>query len=381
MSKLLHTPLTYWHVDAGAKMAEFAGYAMPINYPTGALKEIKAVREAAGLFDISHMRPIFVEGTLAREFLNFIDTRDLSKMKIGDARYGIVCEDNGEPIDDIIVYMLANNRYMVISNASNGTRVVEHLRKVKKDYAISNEQVKITDGFGEYGFISLQGPKAERILGSVANCLVIPKKNYSCAPMLPVCGYPALVAKTGYTGEEGFEILCKKDTARKIWTKLLEVGEPLGLIPCGLASRDTLRLEAGMPLFGHEMDKDHDPITAGLGRYVDFNKHGYFLGKTALEKVRDGKTKWRTYLLAYIMEKGRIPRHGDSVYFRHDHISEYSEIGKLTSGGFSPTLGKNIAMGFSELSLFVGDEVFVQIGGKLSPATVTKLPFYKRAKK
>jgi aminomethyltransferase len=392
MSELLKTPLSHWHIANGAKMAEFAGYSMPINYPIGALKEIKAVRETAGLFDISHMRPIFVEGTLARNFLNFIDTRDLSQMKVGDAKYGIVCNNHGEPLDDIIVYLLFHDKefdsFLVISNASNGDRIVQHLREVKKEYALRNEQVKITDEFGEGGFISLQGPKAEDILAKVMHCLTIPKKYYSCRSGLP-CGYPALVAKTGYTGEAGFEILCSKEHAVEIWTKLLKVGEPFGLIPCGLAARDTLRLEAGMPLFGHEMDKDHDPITANLGRYVDFNKNGYFLGKTALEKVRDGTSKKpREYFYAFVMEKGRVPRHGDAIcakigeHLACSHLEEnVADIGKLTSAGFSPTLGKNIAMGYSIFELDIGVEVFIEISGKLYPATVTNLPFYKRAKK
>ena len=359
-------------------MAEFAGYSMPIIYPTGALKEIKAVREKAGLFDISHMRPIFVKGTLALEFLDFIDTRNLSDMKIGDARYGIVCNDLGEPLDDIIVYMLGGQSFLVISNASNGTRIVEHLRKKKTQYALSNEQVAIADGFDKYGFISLQGPNAEEILAKAMTRADIPKKYYSCGYGLPF-GYHSLVAKTGYTGEAGFEILCPKIYAIEIWTKLLDVGEPLGLIPTGLAARDTLRLEAGMPLFGHEMDKEHDPISAGLEKFVDLEKM-FFIGKDALLKIRDKKnTKPHEYFCAFIMEKGRVPRHGDIVFDMLEGWTE--EIGKLTSAGFSPTLEKNIAMGYVTMGLGIGVQVFIKIGGKLYPATVTKLPFYKRAKK
>jgi len=382
MTELLHTPLTDWHIENGAKMAEFAGYSMPISYPTGALKEIYAVRNAAGLFDISHMRPIFVEGPLARNFLNFIDTRDLSQMKVGDARYGIVCLESGEPIDDIIVYLLSgteeSERFLVIANASNGTRVYEHLRSVKRKYGIANEQVFLTDGLGKYGFISLQGPNAEEILkNAVSDISLIPKKYYSCANVR-LFDEPVLLSKTGYTGEAGFEILCPKFAAYYHWLKLLDVGEPLGLIPAGLAARDTLRLEAGMPLFGHEMDKRHDPVSAGLEKFVDFDKFGYFLGKTALKKVRDGRSgKPSEYFHSFIMEKGRVPRHGDNVYW------EYADppIGKLTSAGFSPTLGKNIAMGYIYRKFSSGSEVFIDIGGKLYPATVTKLPFYKRVKK
>ncbi|MFA5831248.1 MAG: glycine cleavage system aminomethyltransferase GcvT [Candidatus Paceibacterota bacterium] len=379
MTELLKTPLSDWHIANGAKMAEFAGYSMPINYPVGALKEIKAVREAAGLFDISHMRPIFVEGTLARNFLNFIDTRDLSQMKVGDAKYGIVCNNRGEPLDDIIVYMLGHDKYLVISNASNGDVIVKHLREVKKAYALRNEQVKITDGFGEYGFISLQGPKAEEILRYITPEWNIPKKNYSCSPSVFVGGVSTLLARTGYTGEAGFEMLFRKKSTAYLWNRILELGKKYNVLPCGLAARDTLRLEAGMPLFGHEMDKVHDPITANLGRYVDFNKNGYFLGKTALEKVRDGKAnKPREYFHAFVMEKGRVPRHGDAIYYEQE--TSFS-IGKLTSAGFSPTLQKNIAMGYVKYEYDPGEQVYVDIGGKLYPATVTKLPFYKRAKK
>jgi aminomethyltransferase len=374
MSELLKTPLTDWHVQNGAKMAEFAGYSMPISYPSGALKEIQAVRNFAGLFDISHMRPIRVDGTLAQEFLDFVDTRDLSEMKVGDAKYGIVCNDFGEPLDDIIVYMLEKENFLVISNASNGTRIVEHLRKVKIQNKLSNEQVTITDGLGKFGFLSLQGPNVEKILSGYS---LLPKKYYSCA-QVNLFGYPALVAKTGYTGEVGYEMLCSKMHAIEIWTKLLEAGVSSGLIPCGLASRDTLRLEAGMPLFGHEMDKDHDPISAGLDWAVNFGKM-YFIGKDALLKVSNGTSKKpREYFHAFVMDKGRVPRHGDLVV--QDIGGVKHKIGKLTSAGFSPTLGKNIAMGYLQWKLPIGEDVCIEISGKLYPAKITKRPFYKREK-
>ncbi len=384
MSELLKTPLSDWHKANGARMAEFAGYSMPINYPAGALKEIKAVREAAGLFDISHMRPIVVEGLSARSFLNYVDTRDLSRMKPGDALYGIACNDAGEPIDDLIVYQnpfseKERESFLVISNASNGTQVHRHLCGVKKAFDMPDEHVKIEDGLDQYGFLSLQGPNAEKILAKAIHLEeAIPQKYYSCQYAL-IFGYFALVAKTGYTGEAGFEILCDKEVTQEIWAKLLEVGEPYGLIPCGLASRDTLRLEAGMPLFGHEMDADHDPIMAGLGKYVNFEKPRYFLGKWSLKNVLEGKSsKPREYLHAFIMEKGRVPRHGDKLFLKDE---DNLKIGKLTSAGFSPTLEKNIAMGYTDRELSFDSEVLIEIGGKLYPATVTKLPFYKKAKK
>jgi len=383
MTELFKTPLTDWHIIRGAKMAEFAGYNMPINYPTGALKEIRAVRENAGLFDISHMRAITVEGCLARAFLNFVDTRNLSSLQPGDAKYGILCNQKGEPIDDIIVYMFPfsekkKERFLVIANASNGARVYEHLLSIKKEYQLLNKDVTLNDGLDEFGFISLQGPKAEVILGeAVYDKNDIPKKYYSCS-YSTLFGCLTLLTKTGYTGESGFEILCLKEDAIEIWTQILEVGTSYGLIPCGLAARDTLRLEAGMPLFGHEMDKDHDPITAGLGRYVDFNSR-YFIGKSALEKVRDWSSpKPREYFHAFIMEKGRSPRHGTEVYFS---AQSGARMGKITSAGPSPTLNKNIAMGYLDRQLPLETEVWMEIGGSFYPAKVTKLPFYKSTKK
>ncbi len=379
---LNHTPLYDWHHSHGAKMAPFAGFEMPISYPSGAVAEIKAVRTKAGLFDISHMGQIFVSGTASREFLNFVTVRDLDPLTPELARYTLACGENGFPIDDLIVYFIrplgnGEELFLVVSNASNVDKVYRFFTSVRnnyKGYLTAGETLRLSNDSSHYALLALQGPLSEKILSKVSSLEDLPKKNYSCR-YATVSGRRVLVMRSGYTGEDGFEILVPNKWAQELWEDLLECGESDGLIPCGLASRDVLRLEAGMPLYGHEIGPDHDPISAGLGRYVDTGKSP-FIGQKALEKMK--KEHSSPTLHGLTMEKGRVPRAGCDVY---DASVGGQKIGSLTSAGPSPTLELNIAMGYLNTPHAIGQEVFVEIGTKRYSAVIAKIPFYKRAKK
>jgi len=383
--KLLRTPLYDWHVSHHAKMAPFAGFEMPISYPppAGEVNEIKAVRTKAGLFDISHMGQIFVSGSAAREFLDLISVRDLSKLVPGMAKYTLACDHQGRPIDDLIIYQLpckmpkGEESFLVVSNASNYKRIFSWLKGVRKgfrDYMGPDETLRMSDDSDAYALIALQGPLSENILMGISVYDELPTKNYSCAYTF-VADYHMLVLRSGYTGEDGFEIVCPVSYAEDVWKALIDEGSNYGMLPCGLASRDVLRLEAGMPLFGHEVDADHDPVSAGLGRYVECAGRK-FIGSDALAQIKSGNVI-KPKLHAFVMEKGRIPRAGCAVLSGDGLV----KIGYLTSAGPSPTLGKNIALGYLHTSRPEGSEVLIEIGGKGYPAVVTKAPFYKAKKK
>jgi len=388
--ELLKTALHEWHVSHKATMAEFAGFDMPIRYPAGELAEIKAVRTKAGLFDISHMGQIFVFGTAARDFLNYVVTRNLYPMKVGEAKYALACNEHGYPIDDLIIYLMSaradfsldtnvyDEEMLVVVNASNVSRVYKWLRSLKlgfEDMLADWETLAIANRSEKYSLFALQGPMSETILAQITDFDKIPRKNYSCAK-LEVAGHDTIVLRSGYTGEIGFEILCHNEDAENLWDALVEVGTQYGMLPCGLAARDVLRLEAGMPLYGHEISEAHDPISAGLGRYVSFQKEK-FIGKDALLHVSKGE--WvRPKLHAFVSEKGRIPRVGCEIF---STVESHDCIGYVTSGGFSPTLGKNIALGYLWAPHDIGAEVVFEIKGIRCLAVVVASPFYRRPKK
>lgn len=380
MTALLKTPLYDWHTQNGVKMAPFSGYLMPIEYHTRAMKEALAVRNTAGLFDISHMRPIFITGPNALRFLNYIATRDLSTMSVGDARYSLVCDGWGAPLDDVIIYRLTQEKFLLVANAGNGERVFNHLTRIKNAHEhYNNYEVRLEDGFGQYGFISLQGPNAKKIIEkAVRNPSDIPEKGYTCGEIELFCGFEVFVAKTGYTGEEGFEILCKEEQTLTIWQNLLALGSHDLLFPCGLGARNILRLEAGMPLFGHELDREHGPYEAHLEKFVDIDTHR-FIGQGSLRKKLEYQAlKEREFLHGFTMPlKGRVAREECLIYIEPN---DSFLIGKITSASPSPTLEKNIAMGYMLCELDVGTEVFVKIGEEFYSMQVSSLPFYKRAK-
>ncbi len=360
------TPLHVVHERLGAAMTEFAGWRMPLRYASERTEHL-AVRHAAGLFDLSHMGEILVTGPDAGAALDYALTGHLSPMATGRARYTMICAEDGGVLDDLVVYRTAGQDFMVISNAANTGTVCAQLRSRAGKYDAS-----VRDATGEYALIAIQGPAAAGILAQ-ATVLDLGVMRYYTGAFGEVAGQRAWVARTGYTGEDGFEVFCDAADAGQIWDALAESGAPAGLIPAGLAARDTLRLEAGMPLYGNELGPDVTPFEANLGRVVKFGKPGDFVGREALAaRAAAGP---RQLLTGLIIGSRRIPRHGYQV------LAGGQSCGTVTSGAPSPTLGVPIAMAYVDVAAAAADlEFAVDIRGEAVPATVTDLPFYRRSK-
>jgi aminomethyltransferase len=358
------TPLLDRHAALGAKIVEFAGWLMPIQYG-GILEEHRAVRAAAGLFDLSHMGELVVEGPEAGDALAAALITDPPALTVGRAHYSMICEPDGGVIDDLIVYRLAPDRFMVVANASNAAVVSDALAE-----RLSGRQAILDDRSLATGLVAIQGPRALEI-ASPLTAIDLDAIHYYGITEGTVAGIPAQVARTGYTGEDGFELFVDVDRVGELWDAILEAGRPHGLVPVGLGARDTLRLEAGMPLYGNELGRDGNPYEAGLGRVVKLGKAGDFVGRTALERVnRDGVAR----KLVGLVVRGRgIARHGYPV------LDDAGPTGAVTSGTMSPTLGEAIAMAYvAPGDAEPGTMLAVDIRGTPVAAEVVPLPFYKR---
>ena len=352
------------HVKLGASFTDFGGWDMPVRYSSD-LAEHHAVRNAAGAFDISHMAEIFISGDQAADFLNYALVGIASEIAIGRAKYSMICNQDGGIIDDLIVYRLEENQFLVIANAGNRNRVVIALHDRKAAYA-----VVIEDQSDDWALIAVQGPKATAILQQLTDTDLGPLKYYSIA-QAHVAAAKAYLCRTGYTGEDGFEVLVPSDEASKVWKAILAEGAAEGLIAAGLACRDTLRLEAGMPLYGHELDEDHTPFEAGLGRVVRLDEGHEFVGRHGLEKRQEPAER-----LVGLVGEGKRAARAD-YELRHPETS--ATIGRITSGALSPTLGYPVAMAWlSDRNFEVGDTISVDVRGNLEPYKIVKLPFYKR---
>ncbi|MFK4761080.1 glycine cleavage system aminomethyltransferase GcvT [Microbacterium sp. ZW T5_45] len=368
MSDQRFTPLRERHEALGASFTDFGGWQMPVRYISD-LAEHHAVRQAAGIFDISHMAEFTVRGAQAGEFLDYALAGRLSALAVGKAKYSLLLAETAGIIDDVIVYRLEDDDFLVISNAGNRDAVREALLARTSDY-----DVVITDVSDDYALIAVQGPQAETILAATAGIgdVSIPwsEQRYYAWATATYAGRPLLLARTGYTGEDGFELLVTAADAATLWDQILAAGSPLGLIPAGLAARDTLRLEAGMPLYGHELTLDTKPAQAGLGRVVVTAKEE-FVGKDAVEPAADAPV-----LVGLVAEGKRAGRAGYSVVDEGGAV-----LGEITSGALSPTLGHPIAMAYvTPSSADEGAAVFLDVRGTRIPATVTALPFYRRTK-
>lgn len=394
MSDPRYTPLRERHEALGASFTDFGGWQMPVRY-TSDLAEHRAVREAAGLFDISHMAEFLVTGESAAEFLDYALAGRLSAMAVGKAKYSLLLAEDGGIIDDVIAYRLADDRYLIIANAGNrgyvdaafASRVRSFPSLVERQgpprapgeersFAgfLGDRGVDVEDVSDSYALLAVQGPVAEAVVAATAGISEVgtpwaEQKYYAWADAL-FLGHPLLLARTGYTGEDGFELLVRAEDAPALWDAIMTAGAPFGLVPAGLAARDTLRLEAGMPLYGHELTRDTKPVQAGLGRVVVADKED-FIGKGAVEAAPDARV-----LVGLAAEGRRAGRAGYPVI-----AADGTPVGEITSGALSPTLGHPIAMAYLDpSSAEEGTEVFLDVRGTRIPATVTALPFYRRTR-
>ena len=358
------TPLHSRHVALGARLIEFGGWLMPVQY-SGILEEHRAVRERAGLFDLSHMGELFVEGPQAGAALAAALVSNPPALAMGRAHYSMICAEDGGIIDDLIVYRLAEERFLVVANASNAPIVSDALVE-----RLAGFRAVLDDRSLAMALCAVQGPRAVDIVGPVTDVDLGALRYYAIGEGR-VAGIPALVARTGYTGEDGFEIFVDNARALELWDALTAAGEPHGLAPVGLGARDTLRLEAGMPLYGNDLDRSTNPFEAGLGRVVKLDKPDDFVGRAALEKVaRDGPAR---KLVGLVMEGRGIARHGYPVY------RDARRTGEVTSGTHSPSLGRAIAMAYvAPGDAESGTILDVEIREQRVPAKVVDLPFYRR---
>ena len=360
------TPLDARHHALGARMIDFAGWLMPVQY-AGILEEHRAVRERAGLFDLSHMGELFVEGPDAGAALAFALVTNPPTLAIGRAHYSMIVDRDGGILDDLIVYRLAEDRFLVVANASNARTVSDALAE-----RLVGFRAVLDDRSLAMALVAIQGPRSLGIVRGLTDLDLDGLRYYAVAEGT-FAGIPALVARTGYTGEDGFEVFVDNDRAVALWDAMMAAGAADGLAPIGLGARDTLRLEAGMPLYGNELDRGTNPFEANLGRVVKLDKDGDFVGRAALEAVaRDGVAR---RLVGLAMRGRGIARHGYPV-----HVGS-RRTGVITSGTQSPTLGEAIAMAWvATADADPGTMVEVEIRDQRVPAEVVALPFYRRAR-
>ena len=359
---LKRTPLYQEHVAAGAKIVPFAGYEMPVQYKSGIIAEHQAVRQRAGLFDVSHMGELELRGPQALELVQYVTTNDASKLEVGQAQYSVICREDGGCIDDCIVYRF-DDIYMIVVNASNRDKdrdwIFHHSRKF---------DVAVNDKSDEVALIALQGLQAQAILSRVTDVDLDSIKYYHFGTGA-VANIEAVISRTGYTGEDGFELYINVRDAVPLWRKLLEAGSPEGLIPTGLGARDSLRLEMGYALYGNDIDDRHTPLEAGLGWVVKLDKQD-FLGKRAMVQQKADGVRQR--LSGFVLNERGFPRHGYEVRYNGE------PAGEVTSGTVSPSLEQGVGLAYvpSEASK-AGTAIDVMVRDKAVPATITRAPFYK----
>ncbi len=360
------TPLHKIHLDLGAKIVHFAGWEMPLSY-TGVTDEHRCVRNAAGLFDVSHMGRFELSGEGADALLSLITPVAIDPLPKGGAQYAMLLNAEGGIIDDIYIYKKGENDYLIIVNASNRLKALRWIKKQR-----TGNSPKIQDLTEETALIALQGPKSWDILSQIipSRKKEIPLRRFielespTAAP-----GAKLLIARTGYTGEKGYEIVMPAENAQDIWRAIMAAGESFGIKAAGLGARDTLRLELGYPLYGHEMDEETTPIEADLTRFVDFEKD--FIGKEKL--VEQQEKGFPRKLVGFELLDQGVPREGLLIY------SEQKEIGKVTSGNYSPSLRKGIGMAYIDRNYSEeGTELLIDIRGKGALAVIVKKPFYRK---
>jgi len=365
MPDLKRTPLFDVYRKYGAKTTGFGGWELPVQF-SGIKAEHEAVRTKAGLFDVSHMGEILVQGEGSLDFLQKMATNDVSTLHPGAAQYTAMCYENGGTVDDLLVYQLGKERYLLVVNAANTEKDYEWLR----DH--NTEEISIADMSASMAQLALQGPLSARILQKLARGLDVSAfKPFSFVENADLSGCKVLLSRTGYTGEDGFEIYCRNEDAARLWEEILTAGDEDGVLPCGLGARDTLRFEAGLCLYGQELSENISPLEAGIGFAVKLNKEADFIGKSALQQLKTEGLK-RKLAGIEMIERG-IPRHG------YDVFSGEKRIGVVTTGTQSPTFKKNIGLALLDVPFNApGTEVEVAIRSKKLKAKVVKTPFYKR---
>lgn len=364
MTNLKKTALFNSHEKYGGKLIEFAGWELPVQYE-GIIEEHEAVRTAAGLFDVSHMGEVKATGKGAFDFVQNLITNDISVLEDNQILYTLMCYPEGGVVDDLLVYKFDKEHFLLVINAANIGKDYQWILDNSAEYAVDLENIS-----GEISEVALQGPKAQKILQKLTDTNLDEIKFFYCRRNTSVVGVNCLVSRTGYTGEDGFEIYASNEDIEKLWDSILEAGKEEGLKPAGLGARDTLRFEAALPLYGNEISKDITPLEAGLGYFVKLNKEN-FIGKTALAKQKEEGLKRK--LVGFEMKDRGIPRHGYEV------TSDNTNIGFVTTGYHSPTLKKNIGLAlidtkYSEL----GSEINIVIRNKPLKAQIISKKFYNK---
>ncbi len=366
VENLKRTPLNDVHRSSGGKMVDFGGWDMPVQYEAGVIAEHLATRERAGLFDVSHMGEIWVDGPDAIAFVNHLTTNDVSNLDDGQAHYSALTNENGGVVDDLLVHRFSEDKLLLVVNAAT----------TEKDWAwiepkASGFDVKLRQASDDYCQIAIQGPKAASILQTMTDTELSSIKYYHFTTG-KVDGVDSIIARTGYTGEDGFEVYAEPSKAVQLWNKMLDAGASDGILPCGLAARNTLRLEAAMSLYGHELSDTISPLEANLGWICKLGK-GDFIGRDPMQKLKDEGLKRR--LVGFEMVDKGIARDGFEVYIGDERV------GEVTSGSPAPFLKKNIGLALVPVEFAkTGQEITIDVRGKKLAAVVVPTPFYKRQK-
>ncbi|BFH61286.1 glycine cleavage system aminomethyltransferase GcvT [Paenibacillus azoreducens] len=368
MSELKRTPLYPLYAEIpGVRCIDFGGWELPVQF-SGIHKEHEAVREAAGLFDVSHMGEFMVSGPEAESFIQYMTVNDVTKLEPGQAQYSALCYPDGGVVDDLLIYKLEEQSYMLVVNASNIDKDWEWLQQHLKN------GVQMTNQSDETALLAIQGPKAEEILNPLVDADLSALGSFHFLQNVNLFGASVLISRTGYTGEDGFEIYLKAADAPTVWRGLFEHGEAHGLLPAGLGARDTLRFEAKLPLYGQELSKEISPLEGGIGFFVKLNQEDDFIGKQALQQQKSSGVP-RKLVGVEMIDRG-IPRSHYPVY------AGDTQIGEITTGTQSPTLKRNLGLALIDSNhAATGTQVEVEIRGKRLKAEVVSTPFYKRARK
>jgi aminomethyltransferase len=367
MTVLKRTPLFEMYKQYGGKTIDFGGWDLPVQF-SGIKEEHEAVRTKAGLFDVSHMGEIEIKGSGSLSFLQKMMTNDVAKLKNGGIQYTAMCYETGGTVDDLLIYKMSDDYYLLVVNASN----------IEKDYAWLNQHLtddmELVNVSEKTAQLALQGPLAQQVLQKLTEVNVAEIGYFSFQKEVPLKGINALVSRTGYTGEDGFEIYCEASHAKTLWQELLEAGKEVGVLPCGLGARDTLRFEATLALYGQELSPEISPLEAGIGFAVKVNKETDFIGKSVLKQQKEAGIP-RKLVGIEMIDRG-IPRHGYPVY------QDGLKIGEVTTGTQSPTLKKNIGLALLKTEHTALETVIeVEIRGKRLKAKIVSTPFYKKTGK